>query len=209
MNPLVRDGWQSWNDPFEGTVYTFYNDILGLTTIGVGNLCNSVAEACALDMVRVSDGIPATREEIAREWHRVHDDPSFARLGWAAAARGATVRLTKEGVASLVAAKRDQMWTHLVRRFTDVETWPWQCQMALLSMSWAAGPAFAAPKFDAACRAHDWTTAATECHLDDHANPGLRPRNAANKALFLEAVKPEEYAGSETGLSVCDVMPGR
>ncbi len=189
MDDRVRAGWQAWNEPFEGKVLTFYNDIKNLTTIGVGNLCNTVGEACALGMERIADGAPATRDEIAADWHRVHDDPTFGHLGWTAAARGATVRLTTAGLTSLVMGRLKQMAGTLVQRFPEFESWPWQAQQATLSMSWAAGPSFYAPLFSAAVRAWDWATAAKQCHFDDTHNPGLRPRNAANRALFEAAAQ--------------------
>ncbi len=188
MDSRVRDSWQAWNEPFEGSVLTFYNDIKGLTTIGVGDLCNTIDEAQALEMVRTSDGAPATAAEITADWRRVHDNPTFAKLGWTAAAKGATVRLTPGGLTRLVLGKLDQMAGYLAHRFPEWEQWPWQAQQAALSMSWAAGPALHAPHWEMACRTQDWALAAKECHLEDSQNPGLRPRNAANRALYEQAV---------------------
>ncbi len=209
MRPEILERWQAWNDPFEGTVYTFYNDVKGLTTIGVGDLCNTVGEAMALDMVR-DDGVSASPSEIAQEWHRVHDDPAFAKAGWIAAARGATCRLTKAGVAKLVAGKLAQMDAYLAKRFPEWEEWPWQAQMAVLSMSWACGPAFHFPHFEMALRTQDWGMAAAECHMDETGNPGLKPRNAANVELFksaaIAAAAPQPEAASETGVS--DTLEG-
>ncbi len=205
MKPEVSSSWQAWNDPFEGTVYTFYNDVKGYTTIGVGNLCNTVGEAVALDMVRTSDGASASPSEIAADWHRVHDEPSFAKLGWIAAAKGATCRLTKEGVAKLVMAKLSQMDGYLAKRFPEWESWPWQVQMAVLSMSWACGPAFHFPHLEMDLRTADWAQAAIDCHMDETGNPGLKPRNAANVELFksaaIDAAAPQPEAASETEVS--------
>ncbi len=201
MDDRVLDGWQAWNDPFEGTVYTMYTDILNLVSIGVGNLIDPVGAALGLPFVH-PDGTPAHASEIAAEWHRVKDG-NFAHTGWTAAAKGATIRLTPEGVAELVRGKLLQMEGHLARRFPEWDSWPWQAQQAALSMSWAAGPGVIAPHWQAACLAQDWATAAVQCHLDDSHNPGLRPRNAANKALYLSITTgglPE--AAFEVGVNV-------
>ncbi len=68
-------------------------------------------------------------------------------------------------------------------------------------MSWAAGPALVAPHWEAACKAQDWATAALQCHLDDSHNPGLRPRNAANRALYLELGDTQSPAPADTPAS--------
>ncbi len=187
MDSRVLDGWQAWNDPFEGTVYTMYTDVRNLVTVGVGNLIDPIGAALDLAFVH-KDGTLATGDEISKEWYRVKGG-NFSKSGWTAAAKGATIRLTATGVAALVRGKLLQMEAHLARRFPEWNAWPWQAQQAALSMSWAAGPGVVAPHWQAACMAQDWATAAVESHLDDSHNPGLRPRNAANKALYLDILK--------------------
>jgi hypothetical protein len=62
-------------------------------------------------------------------------------------------------------------------------------------MAWAMGPGFNFPMFQAACGkkddagnpAPDFRAAADQCHMDETGNPGLAPRNVANKQLFLNA----------------------
>ncbi len=184
MKPEVRDGFVAFTARFEGVVPFMYLDVLGLVTVAIGNLIDPMP--AGLPFVR-PDGTPATQAEINAAWHGVKARQDL-RMAGGMAFRGVTsLRLTPAGVESVVLAKVAEMWAHLSRRYADLEEWPWQAQMALLSMSWASGPAFAAPHFDAAARAHDWATAATECHFDDTHNPGLRPRNAANRDLFLTA----------------------
>ncbi len=185
MHDEVLSRWQAWNDPFEGTVRTMYTDIKNLVSIGVGDLIDPIGAALGLPFVH-KDGTPATQAEIATEWYRVKGG-NFAKGGWTAAAKGAQIHLTDEGISALVRGKLLQMEAHLAARFPEWSDWPWQAQMATLSMAWAAGPAVHAPHWEMACRTWDWALAATESHLDDSKNPELRPRNAANKALFLEA----------------------
>ena len=54
-------------------------------------------------------------------------------------------------------------------------------------MSWAMGPAFQFPKFEAFCEAGDFAGASTECHISTVGNPGVASRNSANITLFANA----------------------
>jgi len=54
-------------------------------------------------------------------------------------------------------------------------------------MTWAMGPDFKAPKFQAATQAQDWLTMARESHMDATTNFGLIPRNIRNGLLFTIA----------------------
>ena len=73
------------------------------------------------------------------------------------------------------------------QEFASFQDWPADAQLGLLSMAWAMGPAFKFPNFQAACARQDFQAAADQCHMADGNNPGLRPRNAANRQLFLSA----------------------
>jgi len=68
-------------------------------------------------------------------------------------------------------------------------------------MAWAMGPAFgrAWPNFRQDGSGQDWNAAAADCHMDETANPGLAPRNTANRVLFLEAALA---ASSQSDFSV-------
>ena len=48
------------------------------------------------------------------------------------------------------------------------------------------------PKFTAACNMGDWIAAAAECKMEEAGNPGLVPRNLANRQLFEYAVSHED-----------------
>ncbi len=73
--------------------------------------------------------------------------------------------------------------------FSAFDNWPADAQMALLSMAWAMGPAGPGnfPRFSAACENLDFNGAARECEMDATGNPGLVPRNLANKTLLSNA----------------------
>ncbi len=213
MRPEVRDGFVAFTSKYEGVVPFMYLDVgadsgrgRGLVTTAIGDLI-PLATAINLPFIR-HDGTRASQQEIADEWRYVDSRQDLKMHGGMAYGAITQLRLTPEGIAAVVGAKIHEMETHLVGRFPEWNDWPWQAQMATLSMAWAAGPAVHAPHWEMACRTWDWALAAAECHLDDAQNPGLRPRNAANKALFLEAAAPhDETPAAEEGTS--DTLEGK
>lgn len=197
LRPVVREKFLAFTAPLEGVVRHFYLDTLGLVTIAYGCLVATVHEACSLPMVR-RDGAPATPDEIAADWHRIKGRPNLARLGYRAAATVAELRLTPEGVEAVTWAKLDKMLDHLERRFPGFASWPASAQLAVVSLSWACGPGFDFPKCVAALQRQDWAGAAAECQMRTAGNPGLVPRNRANRALLLGAAAggdPEVLVG--------------
>ncbi len=186
MRPEVRDGFVAFTERFEGSVPFLYLDVKGLCTTAIGNLVDPLETAYNLPLMR-PDGTLASHQEIAAEWHAVKARQDMRLQGGMAYRAVTQLRLTPAGIGSVVLGKLAQVEEHLAGRFPEWESWPWQAQLGVLSVSWACGPAFHFPHFEMALRTQDWALAAVECHLDDSSNPGLRPRNAANKALFLEA----------------------
>lgn len=188
----------------EGVVPWMYLDVLGLVTVAIGNLCDPAPYALSLPFVR-RDGTPATREEIAAQWQAVKNDPKAAKLGHRYAERLTSIRLTAEGISSVVQAKLRQNEAALVKRCPDFEAWPVDAQLALHSYAWAAGSAARAPRMFAALNAKDFATAAVECHLDERGpdkilgnaddNWGLKPRNVANKIMFRNAAQAMASGG--------------
>jgi hypothetical protein len=75
--------------------------------------------------------------------------------------------------------------------FHCFDEWPADVQLGIHSMAWAMGAGFMRkfPKFTDACKACDWKRAAVECRMNTVNNPGLVPRNVANKKLFLTAAQ--------------------
>ncbi len=192
MHPEIPAGWLTWNEKFEGWVPFMYLDKgadsgrgRGLVTTAVGDL-TPLATAIHLPFLH-PDGSAATPDEIAAEWRYVDSRQDLRLRGGMIYGTVTKLRLTRASVEAIAGAKLAEMDKHLAGRFPEWEEWPLQAQWATLSMAWAAGPAVHAPHWEMACRTWDWAMAAAECHLADESNPGLRPRNAANKALFLEA----------------------
>lgn len=199
MRQVVRDNFSAFSTKFEGAVPWMYLDIKGLVTTGIGNLINSPGAATALPWRHGVDGPYATANEIAQAWQTVHDMAGkrdakgrlFTELGGgnSAFANATDLRLDAEGIAKAVGGKLESNEAILRKRFPYYDNWPADAQLALHSMAWAMGANFAFPKFQAAVSGliPDFATAAKESYMPDQANPGLRPRNAANKALFLAA----------------------
>lgn len=186
MRAAVREAWMAFSAPLEGSVLHLYADVKGLVTIGVGNLVDPVAAAVHLPLRR-PDGTMATRDEIVADWARVKNDPHAATRGHRYAATITTLRLTHEDVGKLVMGKLDANDGALLRRFPDWESWLADAQLATHSMAWACGAAFRFPRLDDALRRKDYFIAAAECSMVEEGNPGLKPRNMANRMLYRNA----------------------
>lgn len=184
MNQDVRSRWLQWSSQFEGRVYCMYQDIRGLVTTGVGNLIDPVEYALVLPWQK-PDGQTASQDEIAAEWRKVKADASLAQRGYHAAEQVTKLRLSGPAVDALVLGKLEANDKVLAARFAGWGSMPWQAQMVTHSLAWAMGPAFNFPKYKAALERADWPTAAAESYIPDANNPGLVPRNAADKALLL------------------------
>lgn len=210
MKPECRDGFWSDVERFEGRVYCLYLDVLGLVTTAIGNLCDDPNTAAAMPFLK-ADGKPAARAEILAEHAAVKacfcgvrgaesatvrcawrgtPKTCLAHQGWKAAMKVTKLRLNDDGVKGIVLAKLDANDADLARRYPAFELWPWQAQCATHSMSWACGTGFGAkfPRLRTALLADDFRTASTECHINEHGNPGVIPRNARNVELYLAAI---------------------
>jgi GH24 family phage-related lysozyme (muramidase) len=178
---------------FEGVVPWMYQDVKGLVTVAIGNLIDPMQYAMPLPFVDRVTGTPADRDTIMREWMRVKSDASLARLGHRAAERVTNLRLTPEGIDMLVGRKLEQNDSHLRGRFPDFESWPACAQLATHSMAWACGPGFRFDRLVLALRMQDFAAAALECHMNEAGNPGLAPRNRANKILYRNAERVRAF----------------
>jgi GH24 family phage-related lysozyme (muramidase) len=203
IHPSVREAFLPLSVRFEGSVSWLYQDIKGLVTVAVGVLVDPLELALdTLDghMVRKLDGDPATRHEIAADWQAIKRAPDLARRGHRAAESVAWLRLTPEGLEAVALRKLDAMAAQLARRFPQLPAWPASAQLAVLSLAWACGAGFHFPKTERALLARDWATAAEEGVIDATGNPGVVPRNAANRALWLAAAHVEATGGDPAAL---------
>lgn len=191
MKPEVRAAFPTFSATFEGRVHWLYLDILGLVTTGIGNLVDPISYATELPWL-APNGYTAPQTVIREQWATVKAHTELAQQGYRAAEKFTTIRLTDAAIDALVLGKLTDNERILKQRFPGLEDWPAEAQLALFSMAWALGPSFPKtwPKFAAACTRMDWGRAADECYIPDANNPGLAPRNAEDKRLFLAAARP-------------------
>jgi GH24 family phage-related lysozyme (muramidase) len=191
MYPSVQSRFRAFNEPFEGSIHYMYLDVKGLVTVGVGNLIDPVEFAIALSFRFKATGVPASKEQIATEWRKLKNDPILAKKGHLACAALTDLELNDDTIGALIARRLmgNENLLKLQPSFKELETWPADAQLALLSMAWAMGPdGFSRfHRFRAACQKLDFNTAAAESKLNEVGNPGLIPRNRANFLLFSNA----------------------
>lgn len=202
MRAAVRAAFVDFTAPIEGCLPCMYLDVKDLCTTGIGNLIDPVATALRLPWT--VDGRAATREEIVAEWYMVKSRTDLAPRGGDAFMAITRLRLLPNDITNLVIGKVAECDGMMRHRFASWDTFPADAQLALLSMSWAVGTGwpFLFPKCSAAVDALDFATCAGpegdpvldpscrgESWMRDAGNPGLRPRNLANKLLFANAAK--------------------
>lgn len=192
MRASVLGAVVAFDTKFEGKISYMYLDVLGLVTTSIGCLIDPISSALRLPWL-CADGTRASLTQITQEWTSIKANRALASAGHLAAQKVATLHLDDAGMSQAVQDRLASMEAILVRRFPDWEQFPADAQLGLLSMSWAMGPWFHFPMFEAAVRAQDWNTAALQDHMDDTSNPGLVPRNAADGVLFRNAARAECY----------------
>lgn len=195
MKQAVRDAFIPFTEKFEGFVPYFYLDIKGLVTFAFGNYVpdplmlptyvrtnaervdheNWVGVANTADVVTAYN-IVARSQNLKGKWYSAFRDLT-------------SVRFPKSLCERYCTQLSEGLFTNLTKYFPKIGDMCADAQLGLLSMAWAAGgECFAKfPKFVEAVNAGNWGVAAAECHMDDSHNAGLRPRNLANKTLFLNA----------------------
>jgi len=207
MFASVQSAFPSFSTQFEGRVPFMYLDVLGLVTVGVGNLIDPVQTAQALPFqFRNKPGIPnpgarATPDQIAAEWQALKNNPSLKTKGYKACDPIAQLELADDAIDALIMERLGKNEAFLKRQqwFIGFDNWPADAQLGLLSMAWAMGPGGPGgfSKFRSACQNLDFNGAAAECKMNEAGNPGLIPRNNANFTLFSNAAivlaHPESY----------------
>jgi GH24 family phage-related lysozyme (muramidase) len=195
MRTTVSNNFRSFNAKYEGTVKFMYVDVKNLVTIGVGNLIDPINIALGLPFKYNSKqgpkaGTPASRADIEAEWKKIKG-AGLAKKGHTACEPLTKLELDEPTIAQLISDRLQSnvkiLKSH--RAFSKFEDWPADAQMGLLSMAWAMGAGFGPkwPRFSAACDAQDFDQAAENCRMKEDGNPGLVPRNRANRTLFQNA----------------------
>lgn len=159
MKPEIPEGWTAFNKDLEGVLYQMYVDVVGVITVAMGNALFSLEDALSLEF-RLSNGMPASRQNVIAAWKTLKNDPACASKGhkYSEKLSGNQVFLTEESAQKLIAAKLAQHDKAFSKRFKNWDDVPWQAQMAVHSMGWAMGSGFPAkfPKFSKAFAAGDF-----------------------------------------------------
>jgi len=208
MRTTVQEHFRAFNEPIEGSISYMYADVKQLVTVGVGNLIDPVELATELPFRWknkpgvATPGALANGDDITGEWHRIKNDPQLAKAGHTACAPITNLELDNDAINDLIQKRLSDNESFLKRhsQFNNFEDWPADAQLAVLSMAWAMGAAgvLGFPKFCAACAATDFRNAAAECQMSEAGNPGVAPRNRANRTLLLNAATVVE--GESAGL---------
>src|SRR5215469_10503422 len=194
MRQAVRDNFKSFNTKFEGYLDFMYGDVKNLVTTGMGNLIDPIGQALSLPWVN-ADGSPASQQQITDAWNAVKARTDLNQKGGRAYKSVTSIRLTDDGINQLFMSRADSNEKYLKKTYPGFDNWPADAQLALHSMAWAMGPAFKFPTFKADVNADppDFAKAAIDSHMNAAGNPGLVPRNAANKKLFENAAAVLKY----------------
>lgn len=199
MRASVLAAFPSFTARFEGRLPYMYTDVKGLVTTGIGNLIDPIAEALPLPW-KNADGSAASQQQITDEWNRIKS--AFPGVQSSGDAKIATLHLDPGDIDNLVTSKSQQNEAILKSEFPGYDSWPADAQLAILSWAWAQGPGNSGwPALTQALNASppDFLTAAGPAGdptnpamrgqgwLNDTGNPGLRPRNLANKLLWSNA----------------------
>lgn len=192
MKASVVGYFRRYTIAFEGDVPWMYQDIKGLMTVANGNLIEPMSEAKKLPFRWRSTRVAAVPSEIEQEWTRIKSDPTLATAGHRAAGRIAQLELSDGAIGELV---RNRLMTNeiaIARHpfFASWQNWPADAQLGVMSMAWAVGVSkllAAFPKFLAAAREMDFAGCARECTISEAGNPGVKPRNEAQRVCFSHA----------------------
>ncbi len=218
MRDVVRAAFVDLTIGFEGGyIGWMFCDIEGKVSTGFGLLLEPVAIAIGLPWRR-ADGSLASREEIVQAF------PNAARLGHRSVEHVAKLRLDNVGLYQAFQGKLGQHDVYLRHRFPDFESWPSDAQLGAHSMAWAcgagawdAGNPVGFPRMAAALERGDFLGASEQSHMNEWDNgvhnPGLVPRNKANRVLFRNASSATDpavlYYPRDLALEFVDPAPDR
>lgn len=190
MHDSVVQAFVAFSSPLEGVCKNLYADVKGLLTTGIGCLVDPVSLALPLPWL-MPDGSPASQNEIAKQWRDLKAQPAMKDYpALSKTVLGATtMRLTDAGVLAL-ASQRLMANEKVLRTYLpNWDSMPADAQLACCSMAWALGAAFPHTfgNFRAAANAQNWTAAIAACEIQTNGNPGVVPRNAANRLCLANA----------------------
>lgn len=189
MHESVLQRFREFSVRFEGLVHWPYLDIKGLVTVGIGNLVDPVSAAVGLPWVLEGSGESATHERVRADWNALKSQQKLARLHFNYARPVTKIRLTDDGVDILVRSKLLANETYMRPRLAGWDSWPADAQLFASSMAWAVGPGWVGifKNCTAFLLLRDWDNAAKCAAIKTAGNPGIVPRNAANRVCLHNA----------------------
>ncbi len=234
MRASVREVFFDYTAGREGFTPFMYCDTLNLVTTGVGNLIDAgprngfdisakaMAPAMGLPWKFKAPGWTsknpvagerASQEEIREAWTRTklkeQESPGFNQKGGFAYAGFQPLTLDLEALKTLFNKTLTSFDASLSKHYPGYEVWPADAQLAILSMSWAMGPAFhpalGFSSFFNAVNAEDFEAAKAASvfkgggALEDESKPPrdakLISRNAAHQIMFQNAANVVKGGG--------------
>jgi GH24 family phage-related lysozyme (muramidase) len=189
MYESVREVWAVYSEPLEGRIPSMYLDILGLITCGVGNLIDPVSEALKVPFYRDSDNERATPDQVRAAWHALKARQDLKKRGVQHARALTGLHMRDVDIDDLVASRLASNEAFICKWLPSFPTIPADAQLGILSMAWAVGAGFNRkfPTFTKAALAGDWFAAHSSCTIREAGNPGVVPRNRANRVCFMNA----------------------
>ena len=174
---------------YEGNRNHFYLDTGGQVTVGYGHLVANINSSVSLNLIRKTDGLPATTVEKQTEWTTIKSKPSGKQYPATYYDQFCNLTLQQSDIDKFLTVDLNSTENQLSSKFTNYSQYPQTAKAGLVDMGFNLGVQGifnSFPTFAAAVQRQDWTTAANECN-----RPGLDPhRNTEVKQLFLQAVHP-------------------
>lgn len=184
MTPFATNFAVEYFRQHEGVVNYFYQDVVGLVTIGVGFMIPSAASAADLEMVNRETNRAATAQEKSDDWANIKAQPKAMLASFY---KPFTKLIMPDGAITAELTRLLDVFSGMLgRRFSQFAEFPPTAQVGLLDMVYSLGfegLINSYPKFCAAVDRQDWGTCAAECSRQN-VSPG---RNADLKQLFLKA----------------------
>jgi hypothetical protein len=161
-------------------------------------------------------GAPLSQSEIAAAWTATKQANSvnggktgkgLSQDGGFSYAGLTDATLDMQAISDLVSRTMASFNKTLVSHYPDFDKWPADAQFAVMSFSWANGPAFQTkfPQFNAALLAQDWDTCITQGQFRGGGSvTDPASRNHDNAIMFKNASDVAKGGGDRTSL----IFPG-
>jgi hypothetical protein len=200
--PSMTDHFTPFTQEFEGAGTNYlYTDSKGWVTTGIGNKVDDNGDPSPALILPWRHGITgplASQDEIRAAWNAVKS--AYPEIQSTAAKSLTDLRLDAQGMAAIVHTHLNGDHNLLQGYYPGMAAWPADAQMALHSIAWAWGPAFAQAKwgvdgvnFMAALNQlmPDFNAAAalmkSASTSEEARNTGIIPRDEANVQLWSNA----------------------